>query len=204
MNLQELIDKQSELDQHILEEHPELKDQDNTDWKTLALHVELGECANEWRGFKKWSKNQEPRTMKSSIGFSNPGGAFQYTTNPLLEEYVDCLHFFISIAIEKGWQESLWIYEDAIMDIEEEGFDGGITGAFLEVNYMLSKSYMEKKPIEHLEEKLGMTTPQFYFKSAWFVFMAIGLVGFKFTWEQIYQAYMVKNKVNHERQESGY
>jgi dimeric dUTPase (all-alpha-NTP-PPase superfamily) len=52
---------QSELDSHIMDEHPELKGQDNSDWKVLALLVELGECANEWRGFKKWSKDQDPR-----------------------------------------------------------------------------------------------------------------------------------------------
>ncbi|MEG0450360.1 MAG: dUTP diphosphatase, partial [Lysinibacillus sp.] len=62
MNLQKLFEIQAGLDEHILENHPELRDQNNSDWKLLALQVELGECANEWRGFKKWSNNQKPRT----------------------------------------------------------------------------------------------------------------------------------------------
>ncbi|MEK3887750.1 dUTP diphosphatase [Bacillus sp. FSL K6-3431] len=61
LNLIKLFEMQKVLDDRILDEHPELKGQNNLDWKILALQVELGECANEWRGFKKWSKDQEPR-----------------------------------------------------------------------------------------------------------------------------------------------
>ncbi|WLR44462.1 dUTP diphosphatase (plasmid) [Bacillus carboniphilus] len=84
MNVKELFEMQRELEQHIMEKHPELKDENNLYWKVLALQVELGELANEWRGFKKWSSNQKPNREK------------------LLEEYVDCLHCVISIGIDLG------------------------------------------------------------------------------------------------------
>src|SRR5690606_25251306 len=93
--------------------------------KILALQVELGELANEWRGFKFWSKDQEPRTkvkkvcetcggeryilISESFGFdkcSDCDGKGDFgETNPLLEEYVDCLHFILSIGLELGMDE---------------------------------------------------------------------------------------------------
>lgn len=49
MNLQKLFETQTQLDEHIYTKHPELHGQDNLDWKILALQVELGELANEWK-----------------------------------------------------------------------------------------------------------------------------------------------------------
>ncbi|MNJ65253.1 dUTPase [compost metagenome] len=63
---------------------------------------------------------------------------------------------------------------------------------------------MEKKEIPNIKENLGYSTEVFYFRNAWFVFMAVGMIGFEFTWEQIAEAYAAKNAVNHERQASGY
>lgn len=84
-----------------MQEHPELRGQDNLDWKLLALQVELAECANEWRGFKKWSKDQKPRI---EVLTNNPDKTDKnkpwLIRNLLLEEYVDCLHFILSIGLE--------------------------------------------------------------------------------------------------------
>ncbi|WRU97435.1 dUTP diphosphatase [Priestia filamentosa] len=122
MNLERLFKIQKVLDEKILDKHPELKGQNNLEWKLLALQVELGECANEHRGFKKWSNDQEPRVKEKcpickGKGFIDFFDAFesQYETescndceetgfvkdkNSLLEEYVDCLHFILSIGLE--------------------------------------------------------------------------------------------------------
>ena len=62
MNLQKLFAAQAELDKHIYEQHPVEDGEDRLAKKILALQVELGECANEWRGFKYWSDDREPRT----------------------------------------------------------------------------------------------------------------------------------------------
>lgn len=129
MNLTKLFETQAKLDEHIMQEHPELRGQNNLDWKLLALQVELGECANEWRGFKKWSKDQKPRTKVERLcplcdgtgdeNYENyvenleRGTTHEYMKcedcdgtgkigelNPLLEEYVDCLHFILSVGID--------------------------------------------------------------------------------------------------------
>src|SRR5690606_21727353 len=95
MNLYKLFKIQAKLDEKIVKEKG-LEGQDLLDKKILALQVELGELANCWRGFKYWSNDQEPIT-KIDIGNS------QYSiVNPLLEEYVDCLHFILSIGNDIG------------------------------------------------------------------------------------------------------
>ncbi|GGA31310.1 hypothetical protein GCM10011384_20990 [Psychrobacillus lasiicapitis] len=53
---------------------PELRGQNNPDWKILVLQVELGECANEWRGFNlfnykgvaAWRRQRLNITVKKS------------------------------------------------------------------------------------------------------------------------------------------
>ena len=81
MNFTKLFETQQILDERIIDEH-ELEGQDFLEDKLLALRTEVGECANEWRGFKFWSDNTE----------ANRGS--------LLEEYDDGLHFILSIGIE--------------------------------------------------------------------------------------------------------
>lgn len=202
MDLSKLFEMQRKLDEHIIKQKG-LEGQDLTLNTVTALIVELGEFANEGRWFKHWSNDQEPRTKgewKYSKGIEN-GKFIDVYENPLLEEYVDCLHFFLSLANKKGWQDLMYLQEDAILEVEEEGFDGGLSGAFVEMIYHLTNAFMRKN---NGEEIAGMIFTQFSFRSAWFIFVAIGIVGFKFTLEEIEQAYLDKNKVNHHRQESGY
>lgn|SRR5690606_237661 len=52
------------------------------DTQRLALLVEIGELANEWRGFKVWREDRNPRRKE------------------MLEEYIDCLHFFASMGLK--------------------------------------------------------------------------------------------------------
>lgn len=60
MNLTKLFEMQRELDARIVKEKG-LEGKDLLPQKILALQVELGECANEWRGFKFWSNRQTPK-----------------------------------------------------------------------------------------------------------------------------------------------
>src|SRR5690625_3567895 len=123
MNLEKLFKAQKELDDRIVEEKG-LQRKVLLDKKILALQVELGELANEWRGFKFWSEKQKPRTnepiecetcdgwgsetdplgicMSSDKCENCSGTGFVGSRNTLLEEYVDCLHFILSIGIELG------------------------------------------------------------------------------------------------------
>lgn len=199
MNLSKLFEMQRKLDERIIREKG-LEGQDLFPNTVLALQVELSEFANNGRWFKHWSNDRKPRT-KATRGTNNFTGApviEEY--NPLLEEYVDALHFFLSIANQKGWQEALWIYEEQLDPSKE--FDGGLTGIFLEMLYFLNKSCMERHPSD--EKIAGFQTNEYFFRMAWILFLNIGINGFGFTFEQIEEAYLAKNKINHRRQENGY
>jgi dimeric dUTPase (all-alpha-NTP-PPase superfamily) len=174
MNLSKLFEIQRQLDERIMEQHPELKGQNNLDWKILALKVELGECANEWRGFKKWSHDQYARTFRV---INNK----EY--NPLLEEYVDCLHFILSIGLELGYD-----YETEKI---EKYYSEEITHHFNETFWTVC---------ELINTETITDWDYFYMFGH---FLGLGeMLGF--SWEQIEEAYVAKNAVNHERQESGY
>ncbi|SPT98385.1 dUTPase [Lysinibacillus capsici] len=200
MNLTKLFKTQAALDEHIMQEHPELQGQNNLDWKLLALQVELGECANEWRGFKKWSKDQDPRkeiichACKGEGGFiedSPPRDNFEpcmycsatgIQARPLLEEYVDCLHFILSIGLEIGTKTTVdW---DDI-----EFFETDITEQFIEITSRI----LELRSWESSDTWAGLFS-EFYILGK--------MLGF--TWEQIEESYYEKNKINHLRQENGY
>lgn len=220
MNLSKLFEMQRQLDDHIMDEHPELKGQDNLDWKILALQVELGECANEWRGFKKWKKNRDPRTAAICEHCSGKGKGFfsgkQYTgyreicvvcdgtgfnknKNPLLEEYVDCLHFILSIGLENAEQygEMVPIYFrfNSLEPIKYEN----ITKQF---NYMFNQiGYFMDCCCDHEWGTDGEIEEQYEFLFR--MFIGLGEI-LGFTWNEIEQAYFDKNKINHQRQEDGY
>lgn len=205
MNLQKLFNMQKQLDDHIMDEHPELKGQNNLDWKILALQVELGECANEWRGFKKWSNDQEPRTdvcskckgkgeytatlnnLSMSGKCNECHGKGHHFKNPLLEEYVDCLHFILSIGLELGIKNC--VVDPCIYD------EDSVTNQFIEINY---QSHLVMSDYKHRKGDAD---------GSWFtlldLFAGLGqMLGF--TWDQIEQAYLDKNAVNHKRQNNGY
>lgn len=226
MNLTKLFETQAALDMHIMQEHPELRGQNNLDWKLLALQVELGECANEWRGFKKWSKDQEPRTAVVNLCVTCQGtGDENYETvtedaesgckhefikceecngtgeigyrNPLLEEYVDCLHFILSIGLEI----------ECTPDICGEALTvpNSITNQFLRLMEEAFKIQhnLRFKDMHKDKSALALNTAFSNYLRMLGIFRGLGeMLGF--TWEQVEEAYYAKNKVNHDRQQSGY
>ncbi|AJK87664.1 MULTISPECIES: dUTP diphosphatase [Lysinibacillus] len=204
MNLTKLFETQAALDEHIMQEHPELRGQNNLDWKLLALQVELGECANEWRGFKKWSKDQEPRTYVSVDVCKNCGGTGiplggieggvdcwncdgngEITKNPQLEEYADVLSFVLSIGNEM--QESLDLFSYLFSDEYKQEID--VCDQFRKLFRTISLLEMHRNMVN--------------FGNVLADLMGLGKV-LGFTTDQIESAYYAKNKVNHARQESGY
>ncbi|MGX6634114.1 dUTP diphosphatase [Bacillus velezensis] len=220
MNLQKMFEMQKVLDDRIIKEKG-LEGQDLLPNLILALQVELAECANEWRGFKHWSNNREPRTKIEHFcstcdgtGDENHDINLQYLeeghatepysecqdcngsgklgeTNPLLEEYVDCLHFILSIGNRIGFNNDATIQQ--IMRRAEE--------RELETNIVIVKAF----------SRLMSLVFGFYFwieNAGTYVrfferFLNLGeMLGF--TPEQIEAAYMDKNAVNHQRQQEGY
>ena len=189
MNLKKLFEAQEQLDEHIMQEHPELRGQDNLDWKVLALQVELAELAQNWRGFKKWSNDREPRTKIESIcgcpmceHHSIPNDK-----NPLLEEYVDCLHFILSIGLELGYTG----FDELDIDRYLKGFWKGdkeeITSSFIIISYLVSSLIIDKSIYKQVLCKI----------------LTLG-IKLGLTLEQIEGAYYTKNQTNHKRQEDGY
>ena len=83
VDLLQLFKLQKELDDRIAKEH-DLQPKKLLKEKMLALLVEIGELANETRCFKYWSN--KPASEREVI----------------LEEYVDGLHFILSIGIDLG------------------------------------------------------------------------------------------------------
>ncbi|CAF1852422.1 dUTP diphosphatase [Bacillus subtilis] len=185
MNLQKMFEMQKALDERIIKEKG-LEGQNLLPNLILALQVELAECANEWRGFKHWSNDREPRTC---VIDKKGQTAKEYYKNPLLEEYVDCLHFILSIGNRLGWNDTDTI-DDVVVQhlISDKGFDTAKTfSCLLSIAYGFHFSNVEKRT----------------YISLFTTFFELGnKLGFK--WEQIEAAYMEKNAVNHQRQQEGY
>ncbi|SFP10373.1 dUTP diphosphatase [Salibacterium halotolerans] len=204
MNLNEMVEKQRELDERIVQEKG-LEGEDLLPKRILALQVELGELANEWRGFKMWSNDREPRIwgpnpknvceVCDGQGYTNPhlpfiertfcgncDGCGVHFNNLLLEEYVDCLHFILSIGIEIGANNYNYTSVNVIPDT---------TRAF---NFLFEQaSKLNKAKNDKAIYYLMLHS-----------FIDFGLKNLDFTWSQVEQAYMEKNMTNHERQEAGY
>ncbi|MGG3734494.1 dUTP diphosphatase [Heyndrickxia coagulans] len=184
MNLKKLFIAQKELDEHIEKNHPRKEGEDRFGKLILALQVELAECAQESRCFKFWSSRQEPVTEDLRVvDYKESGEAILETYNPLLEEYVDCLHFILSIGLELNipviyGTETKW---DELTSDETD-----ITQQFLLVFENVNKLVHPIDWINLFEE-----------------FYILGkMLGF--TWEQIEESYFEKNRINHERQNNGY
>ena len=81
MDLTNLYQKQAELDQRIADNH-HVSYETTRERRILALFVEIGEFANATRCFKYWSN--KPSEAQDIV----------------LDEYVDGLHFFLSLGID--------------------------------------------------------------------------------------------------------
>lgn len=161
MNLQKLFQIQNTLDHRIETEH-HLKDVPLFNKKVLSLQVELGELANETRCFKFWSV-KEP-SSKAVI----------------LEEYVDCLHFILSLGLEKGFQY-------ISIDIKHTACE--LSQQFLNLYINISD--------------FATSSSRDIYLNLFHNFLNLGN-SLGFNDEDIENAYLYKNKINHERQDNGY
>lgn len=184
MNLTKLFKMQKVLDAKIVKQKG-LEGVDLLDKKILALLTELGELANEWRGFKFWSEDQEP-TKPKTLWISHEGRQVPFTSDPLLQEYVDCLHFILSIGLEiraEDVQPLSFQYENIVAQFNELFAD---VSRSYEAIGIWSVHDTENNYLDIFNEFIGLGE----------------MLGF--TWDQIEQAYMDKNKENHARQANGY
>jgi dimeric dUTPase (all-alpha-NTP-PPase superfamily) len=131
--------------------------------KGLALLVELAELANETRCFKFWS----------SKGPSE--------TDVILEEYVDSIHFLLSLGNEKELDD----LENWPVQFEDEPLTLLFIHTQSSINQFLQTPTMDN------------------YKVVWSRYGAVAK-NLGFTHEQIVQAYLDKNEKNYARQRSGY
>ncbi|WP_017756067.1 dUTP diphosphatase [Calidifontibacillus oryziterrae] len=160
--IEQLFKLQRQLDERIAKEHG-LEQVDLMDKKVMALLVELGELANETRCFKFWSK--KPPAEREVI----------------LEEYVDGIHFILSIGIELDIEDLL------NLELYEESRD--LVNQFHRVFYSISM-FRENTSLEN-------------YHTIFNEYLLLGrLLGFSS--KDIEKAYILKNEVNHQRQDQGY
>ncbi|MGG6437401.1 dUTP diphosphatase [Saccharococcus caldoxylosilyticus] len=200
MNLAKLFEMQRQLDEHIEKEHPRELGEDRLAKKILALMVELGELANEARFFKYWSNDQEARTNVKCTKCGGFGYWFLGTVrfhcsscdgkgfiNRVLEEFADGFHFLLSIGNDINMNE---VYEN---EEPKPLYCEDIIEQFIVVNDWVNSLYYRR----HEDVNGEMYDLVFAY------FLGLGeMLGF--TWEEIEEAYLRKNAVNHQRQESGY
>jgi dimeric dUTPase (all-alpha-NTP-PPase superfamily) len=163
MDLQKLYSMQRMLDERIETQHG-LQDENLVEKKMLALLVEIGELANETRCFKFWSL-KPPAPLEK-----------------VLEEYVDGLHFILSLGIELNFVHAV----DKMMK-ETENYS--LVEQFLRV-FQAVNEFQQTKSLEA-------------YKRLFTHYLQLG-EHLGFTNEQIEQAYIMKNEVNHERQNQNY
>jgi dimeric dUTPase (all-alpha-NTP-PPase superfamily) len=161
MNLYKLFTLQKDLDDKIKKQH-NLENKTLLPKKLLALQVELGELANETRCFKYWSI--KPSSDRETI----------------LAEYVDCLHFILSIGLEKDYTD---------IQLDPKHMDSALTDQFLNL-YIDVNDFM-----------ISSSKDQYITLFENFISLGYSL---SFTTEEIEEGYLSKNNVNHERQKSGY
>jgi dimeric dUTPase (all-alpha-NTP-PPase superfamily) len=164
VKIEKLFSMQNELNTRIVKEH-NLENVSLTDQRRLAFLVELGELANETRCFKYWSKR--PASEKEII----------------LEEYVDGLHFVLSIGLELEVTEIELPNE---VELTEKMDKIELNQLFLSLYQWGAKSFSKQEFYLFLNEFFGLGVK----------------LGFSF--QEIEAAYLEKNAVNHERQDSGY
>jgi dimeric dUTPase (all-alpha-NTP-PPase superfamily) len=163
MQLEKLFEMQKALDQHIEEKH-DLQEEDLFNRKVLALLVELGELANETRCFKFWSI--KPSSVKSVV----------------LEEFVDGIHFILSLGIECGFQKLQY-------SLLTEPSDLTLSEQFL----LIYEKVNEFKNSKSNDDFINLLES----------YLQLGaLLGI--TFEEMEEAYFAKNEVNYQRQQNSY
>lgn len=165
MDLQQLFKMQSGLDSHIEQNH-DLENRSLFNEKIVALLVELGELANETRCFKFWSLKG---ASKEEI---------------ILEEFVDGIHFILSLGLELNFDEQLTVIKP-----ENNNNHHNLTDQFLKI-YQLVNQFNQEKTFSKYEQLFGE-------------FLKLGEM-LDFSSKQIYDAYIEKNEINFARQDQGY
>lgn len=174
--LEELIKDQKELDDKIRKNNGISETESLVSRKYIALKTELYELVNQIESFKYWKKHK---------GKDN-----------ILEEGVDVLHFILSLAIETGidlkHEDQVSVkefFENTKSELEEHGKDFIINESTIIMDTLLTEIPTEKQNIVLYPVLI-------------ILLQVLQICGY--TIDDIYNCYMKKNEINHERQENNY
>lgn len=156
-----LYEKQKQLDLEIATKHGVSYDSTRTS-RSIALLVEIGEFANETRAFKYWSKKGPSEK------------------DVMLEEYVDALHFYLSVGIGDNNYLSTYEFHNSDKPLNEQIYDV----------YCSIIDYTKDRTLEKYIYSFNL-------------FLTLGCsLGFKE--DEIMEAYYAKLQENHSRQNNNY
>lgn len=187
MNLQKLFEAQAELDAFIEQQHPTQEGENRLEKKILALLVELSECAQESRCFKFWSNDQEPRNYCKNCAMTETPHECK---NPLLEEYVDVLHFSLSIGNDVFGELSDENIKEILEDSRKTDEASSVITTFIILNSCAT--VLAEYEFEYVD-----------YRNFMMILLNLGLL-LGFTEEKIEQAYWKKYEINKQRQRDGY
>ena len=200
LDFSEIYKLQQEFDQTLLIAK-ELTPVEVFDKKLLAVKTELGELANEHRGFKFWSEDQNPRFEIEKVCPTCEGDGWidqewsckechggTIYSKPLLEEYVDCIKFSLSLAADLGIEAS------GLYDWYPDAEDSDTVRTFNLAFYYISV----------LSVTADRSLQRNYFQNFFLNLVSLGLNHFGFAEEQIIEAFKKKHQVNYKRLETGY
>ncbi|KNG79803.1 dUTP diphosphatase [Mycoplasma sp. HU2014] len=158
-----LNEKQTKLDSYISNKKQFIVDDEILNKKIIAFLVELGEYANEERAFKYWSNKKE---AKLSVQ---------------LDEYIDCIHFLISIGNQMNYDFDKFEYQNLM-------FKNNIDAYFNIVNKLANfiNSKSQTTYADLLNSFLNICSVKNYSQ------------------QEIIDAYNIKNEINFKRQDNNY
>jgi dimeric dUTPase (all-alpha-NTP-PPase superfamily) len=180
VNLSYLFQLQKVLREHIIKQH-NLNEREILPNLICGLITEIGELANETRCFKHWSI--KPQSPKEKI----------------LEEYVDVLHFLLEIGLSEfeqygEWYQVHYMFTNNKEPIKEQTITKQFNSMITEVGNLNDTLFDNCYTANSVEDS---------YENVFRLFMGLGeMLGF--TLNEIEQAYLDKNAVNHQRQEQGY
>ncbi len=170
-DLKEMLLQQEKLDQYIYHKNDVEDVSDIFKEKIIALEVELSEFANEVRFFKYW---QDKEVNKEKALF----------------EYVDSLHFFLSLFNDYGVTAEA--INDYLSEYQEENKDNSFLNIYAHAKRWALTLMVDKERESHLSLMIAFN-----------YFMNLGKK-LNFEREDILRAYKEKRMKNYERQEVGY
>ncbi len=157
-----LAKKQLMMDEFI-HKNKNTKFSDTFSKRIIALFTEIAEFINEERSFKYWSN--KPSSSKKII----------------LEEYIDCLHFILSLGNDINFKWSAYNFNVLKSDNINE---------LILTTYINLSSFSQESSISNFTKFLDS-------------FLSMAIVQ-KFNCNDLLISYQIKNKINYKRQNENY